>query len=282
MIAKELTLSRRGFGRRFFGSAAAIVAGLLLSCCALPDSGEPPPVGVLAPTGVLRAALYPGTPTSILEAEATSSSRGVGYELGRELARRLGVPYRPIVFAKNAEVLEAVKSGAVDVAFTNASPERAKDMDFSRPYLDLELGYLVAAGRPIGDLAEIDRPGQRIGVTAHSSSDAALSVALKRAQVVRAQTVGVGEAMLADGRIDAFATNKATLFEMAGKLPGARVLDGLWGLERHGIAIPKGRAQALSYLNDFAAEMKASGFVRQAAERAGLRGIARDEQASLR
>jgi hypothetical protein len=37
--------------------------------------------------------------------------------------------------------------------------------------------------------------------------------------------------MLCDGRIDAFATNKGILFEMADELPEARVLDGRWGAE---------------------------------------------------
>jgi len=39
---------------------------------------------ILAPSGKLRAALYPGTPTSILDAKE-SDPRGVGYELGRRL-----------------------------------------------------------------------------------------------------------------------------------------------------------------------------------------------------
>ena len=51
------------------------------------------------------------------------------------------MPYEPVVFSKNAEVLEAVKTAQVDMAFTNASAERAKDMDFGPPYLEIELGY---------------------------------------------------------------------------------------------------------------------------------------------
>ena len=37
---------------------------------------------LLAPSGKLMAALYPGTPTSILKDEG-AASRGVGFELGR-------------------------------------------------------------------------------------------------------------------------------------------------------------------------------------------------------
>ena len=77
-------------------------------------AADPDPRQILAPSGKLKAGLYPGTPTSILP-NPPAEPRGVGYELGKELAKRLGVPYEPVVFSKNAEVLAAVKDGSVDV-----------------------------------------------------------------------------------------------------------------------------------------------------------------------
>jgi len=232
---------------------------------------------VLAPTGKLRVGLYPGTPTSYIRDNPAVEPKGVGYELGKELAKRLGVPYEPVVFSKNAEVLEAVKTGKVDVAFTNATAARAKDMDFTPPYLDIELGYLVPKGSAVTSMADIDLPGIRVGVTEHSSSDAALSRDLKNASVVRSGTVKSGIEMLAQHQIDAYATNKPTLFEMADALPGARVLDGRWGLERHAIAIPKGRDAGMAFVSKFAADAKAEGLVKAAVQRAGLRGTAESQ-----
>jgi polar amino acid transport system substrate-binding protein len=224
---------------------------------------------ILAPTGALRVALYPGTPTSVVSA---TDLRGVGYELGKALALRLGVPFKPVIFAKNADVLDAIKTGTADVAFTNASAQRAADMDFTQPYLAIELGFLVSAKSSIATASEVDRPGVRVGVTANSSSDATLSHDLKQAQLVRAETVASGIQMLAAGGLDVYATNKATLFEMADRLPGARILDGSWGMERHAFAIPKGRERGLGYARAFVADVVASGLVTQAADRAGLRG----------
>ena len=96
--------------------------------------------------------------TSILPS-SEAEPRGVGYELDNELARRLGVPYEPVVFSKNAEVLAAVRSSSVDVAFTNASASRAQEMDFGPAYLEIELGYLVPKASAIAALSEIDVPG---------------------------------------------------------------------------------------------------------------------------
>lgn len=225
----------------------------------------------LAPAGPLRVALYTGTPTSLLTA---TDLRGVGYELGKELARRLGVPFQPMVFDKNADVLDAVASGRADVAFTNASAERAKQMDFTQPYLIIELGYLARDEAPVATLADVDRAGVRVGVTAKSSSDAVLSRDLKNAQVVRAETVNDGVRMLAAGTLDLYATNKATLYEMADKLSGARLLAGSWGVERHALAIPPGREKGLPYVRAFVADAMAAGLVQAAVSRAGLRGAA--------
>lgn len=254
--------------RRALGLAAALLA-LSFGAAKAADADL---VHLLAPSGHLRAGLYPGTPTSILT-DNKSEPRGVGFEIGRALAQRLGVPYEPVVFAKNAEVLEAVRTGAVDVVFTNASAARARTMDFGPAYLEIELGYLVPPGSPLADLHDLDSDGQRIGVTAGSTSDGTLSRDLQKAEVVRAATLKDGRALLASRQIDAFATNKATLFEMAEQLPGARVLDGRWGVERHAIGIPKGRETALGFLGQFTSEIKSTGLVRAAVERAGLKGV---------
>jgi polar amino acid transport system substrate-binding protein len=225
-----------------------------------------------SPTGKLRVGLYPGTPTSILPDAQSGGPRGVGYDLGKEVARRLGVPFEPVVFSRNAEVLEAVKTGAVDMVFTNASAARAKDMDFGPPYLEVELGYPVRQGSPVSTPDDIDTSGFRVGVTTGSSSDAVLSRDLKSAEIVRAATIAIAVDMMAAGQLDAFATNKATLFEMVEKLPGSKVLDGRWGVERHAIAIPKGRDQGRAFVEKFTADAKSEGLVKSAIVRAGLRG----------
>lgn len=234
-------------------------------------AADPEPRQILAPSGVLRAALYPGTPTSILP-DPKSGPRGVGYDLGKELAKRLGVPYEPVVFAKNAEVLAAVRSGSADVAFTNATTARAREMDFGPPFLEVELGYLVPQESALTTVAAVDSPGRRVGVTTGSSSDATLSRDLKHAEIVRAATFDVAIEMMSAGKLDAYATNKASLFEISERLPGSKVLDGRWGVEHFAIGIPKGRDRGLAFLRQFTNEMKSEGLVNAAIARAGLRG----------
>jgi polar amino acid transport system substrate-binding protein len=82
--------------------------------------------------------------------------------------------------------------------------------------------------------------------------------------------------MLKSGELDAYATNKGILFELAGNVPGSRVLPGRWGVENLAIAYPKGRAAAAPYYAQFAREVKDSAELKDMIARAGLRGAAND------
>jgi polar amino acid transport system substrate-binding protein len=244
---------------------------LLLAGCATTAPG--PDAGVrqvLAPTGQLRVALYVGTPTSVLSA---TDRRGVGYDLGQELARRLHVPFAPMILEKNADVQAAMRTGKADLAFTNASPERMRDMDFTQTHLAVELGYLAGPKTAVKSIADVDRPGVRVGVTAGSTSQGTLGALYKNAKVVPTATFDEGLAMLSAGTLDLYATNKANLSAMGDKLPGSKVLDGNWGVERHAMGIPKGRESGLPYAKAFVADAVKRGLVKKAAERSGLKGM---------
>jgi polar amino acid transport system substrate-binding protein len=172
-----------------------------------------------------------------------------------------------------ANVLEALQAGQVDMTVTNASAARAKLVDFSPPLIGAELGYLVPAGSAITRPEDVDRAGVKVGVTAGGSSHATLTREMKQATVVPAQTLQAAIAMIRAGEVDVYATNKAILFELSDQLPGARILDGRWGLEVFAIAIPRNRAPALEFVRRFADQLKTEGFVKRAAERAGMRGV---------
>ena len=251
------------------------ILGLLLAACAGMHTAAAPEVRqALAPTGKLRVGVYAGSPFSMIRDPVSGETKGVTVEIGRTLATRLGVPYEPVEYQRIAEVLEAMKSGKVDITIANATPARAQDFDWTPPLLLIELGYLVLSGSPVSSLADVDRPGIRVGVTQGGTSNSTLARELKNAKVVPAPTLQSAIDMLSQRSIDAYATNKANLFEMSDRLPGSRVLIGRWGIERLSIAIPKGRDQGMAYVRQFVEDVKSEGLVARAAERAGLRGIA--------
>ena len=74
--------------------------------------------------------------------------KGVGFDLGKELARRIGVPFEPVLYPSVGALLDSGKSGAWDVAFVGFSPARAKEWDFTALHVEVEFGYLIPADLP--------------------------------------------------------------------------------------------------------------------------------------
>jgi polar amino acid transport system substrate-binding protein len=268
MPASSLTdRSRRGLL-----AAGLAVAAALAACSAM----VPAPAGrdVLAPTGVLRIAVYPGSPTSLVKQESEAEMRGVSIDLGRALAARLGVPAKVVVYPRVAEVVAALQRGAADFTITNASAERARLVDFASPLVHLELGVLVPEGSPLQAIDAIDREGFVIGVSQGSSSERTLGGRLKRAKLRSFPSIAAAADALKQRELSGFATNKGVLFELADQVPRSRVLDGGWGVEQLAPAIPKGREAGLAVVNAFAETARRDGSVQRAAVRAGLRGLA--------
>ena len=228
----------------------------------------------LAPSGKLRVGVYPGSPYSMVRDPASGEIKGIAVELGNALAARLDVPYQQVEFGRPAEIYEALKAGQIDITIVNQTPARAEQFGWSPPLMLIELGFLAAAGLPVTTAADVDRPGVRVGVTQGGTMNGVLAHELKNASVVPAATLKNGIEMLAQHKIDAYATNKANLFEMSDALPGSRVLDGRWGLEHLAMAIPKGREAGLAYVRRFVEDAKSEGLVARAAARVGLRGVA--------
>jgi polar amino acid transport system substrate-binding protein len=228
----------------------------------------------LAPSGKLRVVVYSGSPFSLVRNPVSGEMKGIAVELGKALAMRLGVPYEQVEFRRPAEIYEALKAGQIDVTIVNATPERADQFAWSPPLMLIELGFLAAAGFPVTTPADIDRPGVRVGVTQGGTMNSVLARELKNATVVPAATLKNGIEMLAQHKIDAYATNKANLFEMSDALPGSRVLDGRWGIEHLAMAIPKGRDAGFAYMRTFVEDANSDGLVARAAARVALRGVA--------
>jgi len=232
---------------------------------------------LLAPTGHLRVGVYAGSPTSMLTDASTGQTHGVAYDLGEQLAARLNVSVEYVKFPRVADVIDAIKEGQVDFTVTNATPARANDVSFSPTVLSVELGYLVPANSSIKRADELDQPGIRIGVTKGSTSERTLPAKFKNAKIVPAENIKVVVEMFSRGEIDAYATNKPTLFEMSDAMPGSRILDGNWGLEHMAVAIPKGREQGLPFVGDFVQEVQSNGVLARIQQQAGLRGAVKAE-----
>jgi polar amino acid transport system substrate-binding protein len=227
----------------------------------------------LTPTGKLRVGVNLGN-FLLVQRNPDGTIRGIVPDLAAELARRLGVPAELRQYEKVGEVADGAKKGEWDVAFIGAEPQRAAEIDFTAPYVEIEATYLVPAGSPLKTLADVDRKGVRIAVSDRSAYHLWLSRNIKNAELVTAEGIEGSFQRFVSEKLDVLAGLKPRLMEDVAKLPGARILDGRFTAVQQAIGTPKGRPEGAAFLRKFAEDIKASGLVAQLIERHGVRGLA--------
>jgi len=223
-----------------------------------------------APTGVVRIGVNYGNPVIAQRDSAGGAPRGVGPDLGREIARRLGVPVAYVTYDTAGKVADAAGAGVWDVAFLANDPARAAQIAFSAPYVQIEGTYLVRRASPLNAIADVDRPGIRIVVGNKTAYDLFLTRSLKHATLVKAPTSIAAVELFLARDFEAVAGVKNPLVAIAAKDPRVRVIVGNFMVIGQAAGVPQGRPAAARWLGDFIEEAKASGFVAHALEKSGV------------
>ena len=235
----------------------------------------------IAPTGKLRVGINYGNPVLATRDPGSGELRGVAVDLARDLGTQTGLPVELVPFESAGKMFDAVKAGAWDVAFLAIDPGRAGEIDFTAPYIEIEGTYLLPSESPFRAIADIDRAGVRVGVSANSAYDLFLGRSIQHAQLVRAPSPDAAFELIVTGKVDVVAGVRQHLVANAGKLPGSRVLDGRFMAIQQALGIPKGHEEGAKYLREFIEDVKASGLVARAIEKAGVRGVTVPPKASV-
>lgn len=232
-------------------------------------------VGDLAPTGTLRVTFIGNNPVQGRVDAKTNATSGPCPDLVREFGRRLGVSVVVTPLADATAVLESVKAGTADIGCLAIEAERATQVDFSDPYLNMGSAYAVRVDSPIRTSADVDRAGVTVGAVSSQSQGVWVRENLKVARVraLAAVPPNADLAALLTGReVDAFAANRTRMEELAQAFPGIRVLSDNFMVTGQAIAVPKGNRARLAEVNRLLAEVRASGFVKVSIDRANISG----------
>jgi polar amino acid transport system substrate-binding protein len=219
----------------------------------------------LAPGGTLRAAINLGNP--VLAQGTAAAPTGVAVDIAREIGARLGLPVELACFDAARDSFTAVTTGRTDICFLAIEPARAAEVAFTAPYVLIEGVYAVAERSPLAAVADVDRPGVRIGVKRGSAYDLFLTRTLQHATVVRG-TEGTTEFLA--GNLEAAAGVREPMTEFVSSHPGFRLIEGRFMEIRQavGTAASK-RPETISFLRALVEELKSSGFVADALRRSG-------------
>jgi polar amino acid transport system substrate-binding protein len=247
-----------------------MVALLAIVATADAQQAPDPRVADLVRAGKVRVGLFP---PQYIKDPATGELKSVWVEIARALAARIGVQVVLLEHPTPPKVVECLKAGACDVVFLPFDARAANVGDFSSPFIQFEYTLLVPAGSSIRSIPDADRTGVRIAAVRNHASTITLSLILKQANLVYAETPDPTFDLLRAGHADVMASTRNALLEYSTQLRGSRVLEDHYGANLNRVVIPKGHAGRLSYVNEFVEEAKASGLVQKAIDRAGPRGV---------
>jgi polar amino acid transport system substrate-binding protein len=215
-----------------------------------------------ASTGELRwaADAKAGAPYMFVDPENPKQYRGFEYDILSELAGRMG---RKLVFVQNEwdSLIPGLERGDYDVAANGIeiTPERAREVAFSRPYYATFEQLIVRAGDPtITALADVGT--KKIGTLRASLAHAILQKQT-RAQVVFYEEESSGYADVERGRIDGFFIDYPIALYYAVPNPSLRVAGPPVGSMLYGIAVSFKNQTLLEEINTQLDGMKKDGAI---------------------
>jgi polar amino acid transport system substrate-binding protein len=221
----------------------------------------------LAPTGVLRAGINMSNFLLVTGKTASGDPDGVSPDMAREIASRLGVPVKLVPFKTPGELADAAGGNVWDIGLIGAEPQRAETIAFTAAYCEIEATYLVPAGSPLKTIADVDRKGVRIAVTARSAYGLWLDRNIKHAELVRSDSLDSALKQFVDDKLDALAGLRPRLLTDVKTLPGARILDGQFTAVQQAIGTPRKNAAGAAFLAAAVEDAKKSGLVARLIER---------------
>jgi len=222
--------------------------------CAL---GQPAITSEIAPTENLRVAMNAGTPVLLMRTPDGKITGGVGLEMGKFIAQKLGLPFELVPYPNSDAYIRSFGKEEWDVGFGPQTPLVAEKADFIIDLLLNDYLYLAAPGREFADAVQVDRPGVKIGVGKDSASDQFLSRTLESAELVRRSGVDQSIEAMRGGQVDVWAASASNIEQLAGRVPGSKIVPGTFMSDRSMLILPKGRSSdARAKLTEIVIEAK--------------------------
>ena len=118
----------------------------------------------LAPTGVLRVGINMSNFLLVNSKNLSGLPDGVSPQVGKRLAKELNVKCELVQFAKPGLLADAVNDDLWDVGNIACEKERAKTIEFSDPYINIDANFIVRNSSNFKTNRNIDLSGVKIAV----------------------------------------------------------------------------------------------------------------------
>ncbi len=176
-----------------------------------------------------------------------------GYDvyLAERLGKDLGVKIN-YVSTEAASRIEYLKTGKVDIVLANftVTPERAEEVDFALPYMNVALGVVSHDDHVIKDLAEV-KPDEQIIVISGTTAETYLEKNNADIKLQKFDTYAAAKSAFENGTGVAWANDNTEVIAFAKENAGYTVgIDSLGSADTIAPAVSKGNETLLNWIND--------------------------------
>ncbi len=191
---------------------------------------------------------------------ASNQPDGYDADVARLLAKDLGVKLN-LIAVTGPNRIPFVLTNKVDllVASLAITPERAKQVQFSKPYAAASI--VLYGDKKINIKDAADLKGKRVGVARASTQDVALTaVAPEGTEIRRFDDDASGMQALMSGQVDAIGCSTTVAAQIEKRAP-ANTYETKFLLRQQvmGIVMRQGQADLLKYVDDFVTRNTANG-----------------------
>jgi polar amino acid transport system substrate-binding protein len=197
--------------------------------------------------------------------DEAGAPKGISVDLANALGKALGkrVIIRNISFDG---LIPALESGKIDLIISSMTmtPERARAVDFSDPYLSTGLCLLVGRHSPVISIDNLDRPGITVAVKKGTTGHIYAARTIRNARVLVLDKEAAAVLEVVQGKADVFIYDQMSVYRNWRRNPKTtRALLQPFQHEQWGIALRKGDGELKRRVNRFlAAYRKQGGFDR--------------------
>ncbi len=222
---------------------------------------------IIAPKNVLRIGINMSNFLLVNKDSTFSKPEGLSPEIGKLLAKELGINYEFVTFKNPGLLADAIDYDKWDVGNFAFEKKRAEIIDFSNPYVNIDANFLLRKNSEINQNNDVDNKNNKIAVVNRSAYDLWLSDNYKKAKIIRAKTIIETHNLFYNQDVNILAGLKPKLLEELKNNSEFKLIDEPFTFIKQSIGIKKGKPKAIDFINNFVSKIIKDGTIKSILEK---------------